>query len=113
MPNIINSNSITPKKKPIRNWGYSKVNGGDIYKFSFPETEGAIERMRQEVDNINRWERYPGPNPHGRGDRNYTIIRIIPNFDILKVHSLYFPDGTVWDSSIRDFRPIRDYELTD
>jgi hypothetical protein len=110
MVKIIKSNTITPKKKPLRKWGYSRVNGGEIYKFNFPESESAIKRMEEECTNNNKWNRYPGPNPHGRGDRNYTIITIIPNYECLKVHSVYFPNGMVWDSSIRDFRPIRDYE---
>lgn len=110
MVKIISSNTITPKKKPLRKWGYTQVEGGMIHKFSFPESESAIKRMEEELTDQRHWDKYPGPNPHGRGSRNYTKIGIIPNFSCLRVHSVFFPNGFVWDSTLRDFRPIRDYE---
>lgn len=107
---IFKANNITPKKKRIASWGYTTVEGGKITRFKFPESDTAIERMEKELTNYNNWARYPGPHPEGRGSRKYTYVKIIPGYDCVKVHSLIFPDKRVWDSTLRNFRKIRDYE---
>lgn len=91
-------------------WGYTTVEGGLIRGFKFPKSDSAYERMRAECENPNNWSKYQGPHPEGRGSRAYTVIKIIPSFDFLRIHSLFFPDGKVWDSTLRDFRNVRDYE---
>lgn len=98
------------KKNKVFRWGFTTVEGGTIYRFKFPDTTSSYERMKKELTNPNNWDRYPGPHPEGRGSRNYTYVKIIPDFDCIKVHSLYFPDGTVFDSTIRDFRKITSEE---
>lgn len=111
MVEIYTGNQTTPKKKPLVNWGFTTREDGPITKFRFPESESAFKRMERELENINKWGKYPGPHPENMGgSRAYTIVTIIPDYDIIKIHCLYFPDGKVWDSSLRDYRPIRDYE---
>jgi hypothetical protein len=111
MPKIFVGNTVTPSKKPLVNWGFTTVEGGKITYFRFPESESAYLRMEKELQNINNWGRYPGPHPEGRGSRNYTFLKILPDFNCIKVFSVFFPDGRVWDSHMRDFRRIRDIEL--
>lgn len=111
MVKIFTGNNVTPKKKQLTNWGFTTIEGGKIIKFRFPESDSAYERVRRELSNINNWGRYPGTHPEGRGSRNYTLVKFIPDFDCIKVHSLFFPDGKVWDSTMRTFRNIRDSEL--
>lgn len=111
MPKIYKRNKKTPKRKKRPNWSYNTIQGGKRTNFKFPESDSAIGRMKDHLTNYNRWKRYPGPHPEGRGSRAYTIVTLIPAHDIIKVHSLFFPNGVVWDSTIRDFRKIRDYEL--
>jgi len=110
MVKITKEHSVTPKKIPIRPWGYTRREGGDIYRFSFPDSQSAMDRMETEVTNPLRWNTYPGPNPEGGMSRHYTIIRIVPELPMMKAFAVYFPDGRVWDSHLRDFRKIRDYE---
>lgn len=107
---IIKRNRITPIKKRIASWGFTTVEMGKITRFEFPESDRAIERMKGELSNPNNWNKYPGPHPEGRGSRNYTYLKIIPGYDCVKIHSVIFPNGKVWDSTLRDFRKIRDYE---
>jgi len=112
MPKITTRNTVTPKRRELSKWGFTTREGGQIYRFRFPTNEVAIERMKKELSNYNCWGKYPGPHPEGKGSRNYTIVKIIPDYDVIKIHSLFFPDGTVWDSTIRGYRRIKDYELT-
>ncbi len=113
MVKIFTGNEITPKKKELFKWGFTTREGGTIRWFKFPESESAYNRMRDELRNERNWSRYPGPHPEGgRGSRNFTYLKIIPDFDCVKIHSVFFPDGRVWDSTIRNFRKIRDYEVT-
>lgn len=108
---VITANLVAPKKKAITPWGYTTREGGKITHFKFPESSSAVKRMEDEVTNINHWDKYPGRHPEGRYSRQYTIVTLIPGIDIIKIHSLYFPEGKVWDSTLRDFRKIRDIEL--
>ena len=111
MVKIVDKNKVVPKKKPIASWAYTTKEGGTIQKFRFPESDSAYQRMKRELENVHHWRKYPGPHPEGgSGSRNYTIVTLIPGLNIVKVHSLFFPDGKVWDSTMRDFRKIRDYE---
>lgn len=110
MVKLVNDNKRTPKKKELMDWGFTTVEGGLIQGFKFPKSKSAYERMVDEVTNPNNWSKYEGPHPEGRGSRSYTTITIIPGFDFLRVHALFFPDGKVWDSKLRDFRNVRDYE---
>lgn len=113
MPKIskVNTNTPNPRKRPLSKWGFTTKEGGPITRFVFPESSGAYERMREHLENINNWGRYPGPHPEGRGSRNFNYMKIIPEFACIKIHSLLFPDGTVWDATMRRFRQIRDYEI--
>lgn len=111
MVKIFKGNTITPRKKPIAQWGFTTVEGGKITRFRYPESDSAYERIITEMRNPNNWGRYPGPHPEGRGSRNFTFVKFLPDFNCVKVHSLFFPDGRVWDSTYRDFRKIRDNEI--
>lgn len=108
---VINANRVAPKKKPITPWGYTTHEGGKIIHFKFPESQSAIKRMKESVSNINNWGKYPGRHPEGRYSRQYTILKLVPGIDFIKVHSVFFPDGKVWDSTLREIRKIRDIEL--
>lgn len=108
---VYRANQLTPKKRELSPWAFSTRQEGELHRFKFPNTESAIERMKEHLNNQNRWKRYPGPHPENfGGSRMYTLCTIIPEYDILKIFCLYFPDGTVWDSSLRSFRQIKDYE---
>jgi hypothetical protein len=110
MVKIFKGNQVTPKKEEIFHWGFTTREGGVIRRFKFPKSDSAIERMRQYVENERNWDRYPGPHPEG-GNRNFIHMRIIPDYDHIRIHSLFFPDGKVWDSTLRKFRQTRDYEI--
>ncbi len=111
MEKISERNTITPKKVRMASWAFTVHEGGRLEKFIFPESVNAYDRMRKLLTNRDNWGRYEGPNPYGPGSRSYTRVIILPEFGEVKVHSLFFPDGTVWDSTLRSFRNIRDYEL--
>lgn len=110
-PKVVKENTVTPKKRPIMKWSYTTREGGKKTFFKFPESESAENRMLKEVQNHNNWKRYPGVHPEGKYAREYTILTLIPGKDIVKIHSLFFPSGIVWDSTIRQVRKVRDIEL--
>lgn len=91
-----------PKEVPQRKWAYTTKEGGAWRYFEYPSSNSGIIRMENEVTNIMNWGRYQGRHPEG-GDRNFTTIRTIPPFSFMRIHSLKFPDGRVWDSTLRTF----------
>lgn len=111
VPKIFEGNRGIQKKESLARWSFSTKEGGKRTKFVFPNSDNAYKRMEQELKRPSNWGKYPGPHPEGAGSRNFTFVKVMPEFDCVKVHSLFFPDGRVWDSTIRDFRKIRDYEL--
>lgn len=107
---LSNRNTITPRKKLLRRWGFTTREGGTIVRFEYPDSDSAYKRMHQHLADRENWGRYEGPHPEG-GARSYTSVRLIPGYDVVRVHSMFFPDGRVWDSTFRNFRKIRDYEI--
>lgn len=91
-----------PKEEPPRKWAYTTREGGTLKQFDYPVSESAITRMENEVQNVMNWGRYSGRHPEG-GDRNFTVIRTIPPFSFIRIHSMKFPDNRVWDSTLRKF----------
>lgn len=92
-----------PKQEEENKWAYTTREGGLWKSFDYPVSESAIKRIENELLKELNWGRYKGSHPEG-GDRNYTMVRTIPPFSYIRIHSLKFPDGRIWDSSIRTFR---------
>lgn len=99
---LIDMQKNKPKESPERRWAYNTKKDGKWIHFKYPISDSAITRMKNEVTNIMNWGRYPGQHPEG-GDRNFTMVRTIPPFSFMRIHSIKFPDNRVWDSTLRRF----------
>lgn len=88
-----------PHKEESTGWKYILHDGSNWRQFYYPCSPSAIKRMENEVTNPLNWA--------SDEERNYTIIRNIPPFDVVLVKKMLFPDGRIWDSQEKKFKHVK------
>ena len=93
-----------PDDEAKKTFAYTNEEGGTVYTFECPwdNVEAYSLALQQELQQSKQWIRNKSAMP---GRRDMTKLGLLPGDGVMRVHSVFFPDGRIWDSSLRDFDP--------
>ena len=91
----------TRPKKRLPAWGYTIKDGGHIYPVKLPVNQDQMDIVEHQVQNPRFWGKYH-VHPLG-GNRHYTQLVCFPPFEPIRVFSVVFPNGKIWNSGMRKF----------